>query len=120
MQRKGTRAVLWLSPTTCMWDAPDATCTLCCTAQPFAVAVWVTRPLVVGLQAAHQLVLGCFIMLCGAACVGAADGQVLVDGYDLTELDAQWYRSKLGVVSQEPRLFSCSVRDNICYGCPFM
>jgi ABC-type multidrug transport system fused ATPase/permease subunit len=45
---------------------------------------------------------------------------VLVDGYDLTELDAVWYRSRLGVVSQESRLFSCSVRDNICYGCPFM
>jgi ABC-type multidrug transport system fused ATPase/permease subunit len=45
---------------------------------------------------------------------------VLVDGYDLTELDATWYRSRLGVVSQEPRLFSCSVRDNISYGCPFM
>jgi ABC-type multidrug transport system fused ATPase/permease subunit len=49
-----------------------------------------------------------------------ADGQVLIDGYDLTELDAQWYRSRLGVVSQEPRLFSCNVRDNICYGCPHM
>jgi len=49
-----------------------------------------------------------------------SEGQVFVDGYDLTKLDAGWYRSRLGVVSQEPRLFSSSVRDNICYGCPFM
>jgi ABC-type multidrug transport system fused ATPase/permease subunit len=41
---------------------------------------------------------------------------VLVDGTELTLLDAEWYRSKLGVVSQEPRLFSMSVRDNIAYG----
>jgi ABC-type multidrug transport system fused ATPase/permease subunit len=46
----------------------------------------------------------------------AAEGQVLVDGTDLTLLDAAWYRSRLGVVSQEPRLFSLSVRDNIAYG----
>jgi ABC-type multidrug transport system fused ATPase/permease subunit len=45
---------------------------------------------------------------------------VLIDGYDLTELDAQWYRSNLGVVDQQPKLFGCSVRDNICYGCPFL
>jgi ABC-type bacteriocin/lantibiotic exporter with double-glycine peptidase domain len=47
------------------------------------------------------------------------EGQVLIDGVDLSRLDATWYRSRLGVVSQEPRLFSLSVRDNICYGCPF-
>ena len=42
--------------------------------------------------------------------------QVLVDGVDLKELDAQWFRSQLGVVSQEPSLFSDSVAANICYG----
>ena len=42
--------------------------------------------------------------------------QVLVDGIDLKELDAQWFRSQLGVVSQEPSLFSDSVAANICYG----
>lgn len=54
-----------------------------------------------------------FLLLC-------AEGQVLVDGVDLTSLDANWYRSRVGVVSQEPRLFSLTVRDNITYGCPFM
>lgn len=47
------------------------------------------------------------------------EGQVLVDGADLREMDAQWYRAQIGVVSQEPRLFSMSVADNIAYGCPF-
>jgi ABC-type multidrug transport system fused ATPase/permease subunit len=57
-------------------------------------------------------------MLCTSAVLvcAAAEGQVLVDGTELTLLDAEWYRSKLGVVSQEPRLFSMSVRDNIAYG----
>ena len=37
---------------------------------------------------------------------------------DVRELDAQWFRSQLGVVSQEPALFSDSVAANICYGLP--
>ena len=44
--------------------------------------------------------------------------QVLVDGCDVKEMDLQCLRSKVGLVSQEPVLFSCSVRDNICYGNP--
>ncbi len=39
--------------------------------------------------------------------------KVLVDGVDIRELDLRWLRSKLGVVSQEPVLFSGSVRSNI-------
>lgn len=46
------------------------------------------------------------------------EGIVLVDGTDLREIDAGWYRAQIGVVSQEPRLFSMSVADNIAYGCP--
>ena len=42
--------------------------------------------------------------------------QVLADDVDIRELDAQWFRSQLGVVSQEPSLFSDSVAANICYG----
>ncbi|KAJ9505602.1 hypothetical protein QJQ45_026514 [Haematococcus lacustris] len=45
-------------------------------------------------------------------------GSILIDGTDLRELDAGWYRSQLGVVNQEPRLFGTTVRDNIAYGCP--
>lgn len=44
--------------------------------------------------------------------------QVLVDGCDVKEMDLQCLRTKVGLVSQEPVLFSCSVRDNICYGNP--
>ena len=42
--------------------------------------------------------------------------QVLADDVDIRKLDAQWLRSQLGVVSQEPSLFSDSVAANICYG----
>lgn len=44
--------------------------------------------------------------------------QVLADGVDLRDLDAQWFRAQLGVVSQELSLFSDSVAANICYGLP--
>lgn len=37
---------------------------------------------------------------------------------DLSHIDAAWFRSQIGVVSQEPRLFSMTVADNIAYGCP--
>ena len=44
--------------------------------------------------------------------------QVLVDGCDVRDMDLQCLRSQVGLVSQEPVLFSCTVRDNICYGNP--
>lgn len=44
--------------------------------------------------------------------------QVLLDGVPLTELDAGWYRSQIGVVAQDPRLFSNTIAANITYGCP--
>ena len=42
--------------------------------------------------------------------------QVLADDVDIRELDAEWFRSQLGVVSQEPSLLSDSVAGNISYG----
>ena len=33
-------------------------------------------------------------------------------------MDLSFLRSQVGLVSQEPVLFSCTVRDNICYGKP--
>ena len=45
-------------------------------------------------------------------------GQVTVDGIDLREIDLTAYRQQLGVVPQEPFLFSGSLRDNIAYGRP--
>uniref|UniRef100_A0A8C9NLQ8 ABC-type xenobiotic transporter n=1 Tax=Serinus canaria TaxID=9135 RepID=A0A8C9NLQ8_SERCA len=45
-----------------------------------------------------------------------AEGQVLADGFDTKTLHLQWLRSRLGLVSQEPILFDCSIAENIQYG----
>ncbi|NWW34547.1 MDR1 protein, partial [Panurus biarmicus] len=44
------------------------------------------------------------------------EGQVLADGCDTKSLHLQWLRSRLGLVSQEPILFDCSIAENIQYG----
>ncbi|CAI5534552.1 unnamed protein product [Closterium sp. Naga37s-1] len=44
------------------------------------------------------------------------EGQVLIDDVPLPEIDIAWLRSHIGVVSQEPRLFSTDVASNIAYG----
>ncbi|KAF7130382.1 hypothetical protein RHSIM_Rhsim10G0047700 [Rhododendron simsii] len=43
-------------------------------------------------------------------------GQVLVDGINLKDFQLKWIREKIGLVSQEPMLFACSIKDNIAYG----
>jgi ABC-type multidrug transport system fused ATPase/permease subunit len=45
-------------------------------------------------------------------------GQLLVDGRDIRRLDLDQYRRRVGLVPQEPFLFSGTVRDNIRYGKP--
>ncbi|CAM5286354.1 ABC transporter ATP-binding protein OS=Streptomyces cyaneofuscatus OX=66883 GN=G3I52_02575 PE=4 SV=1 [Streptomyces cyaneofuscatus] len=45
-------------------------------------------------------------------------GTVRVDGHDLRDLDLAGYRRRLGLVPQEPHLFSGTVRDAIAYGRP--
>jgi ATP-binding cassette subfamily B protein len=45
-------------------------------------------------------------------------GAVLVDGVDVREYDLASYRHQLGVVPQEPYLFSGTVADAIAYGRP--
>jgi subfamily B ATP-binding cassette protein MsbA len=42
-------------------------------------------------------------------------GAILVDGYDVRRFGFDAYRSHVGVVLQEPFLFSGTVRDNIAY-----
>ncbi|XP_055463525.1 ATP-binding cassette sub-family B member 5 [Psammomys obesus] len=44
------------------------------------------------------------------------NGQVLLDGVDVKELNVQWLRSQTAIVSQEPVLFNCSIAENIAYG----
>ncbi|CAF1420960.1 unnamed protein product [Rotaria sordida] len=43
-------------------------------------------------------------------------GQLLVDSRDVRGLNLQWYRSQIGIVSQEPVLFDMSIKENIAYG----
>ncbi|KAJ7415590.1 Bile salt export pump [Willisornis vidua] len=43
-------------------------------------------------------------------------GSVLIDGHDSKNINIQFLRSKIGIVSQEPVLFDCSIADNIKYG----
>lgn len=45
-------------------------------------------------------------------------GQILIDGRDIRQLDLAQYRRHLGLVPQEPFLFSGTVRENIHYGRP--
>ena len=40
----------------------------------------------------------------------------MIDGKDVKSLNVSWLRRQIGIVSQEPVLFNCSIRDNIAYG----
>ncbi|XP_072010351.1 ATP-dependent translocase ABCB1 isoform X1 [Engystomops pustulosus] len=44
------------------------------------------------------------------------DGAVSVDGSDVKTVNIQWLRAQMGIVSQEPMLFDCSIAENIAYG----
>lgn len=46
------------------------------------------------------------------------EGKVLINGKDICEMNAKSLRRKIGVVSQEPVLFSGSIAENISYGRP--
>ena len=45
-----------------------------------------------------------------------ASGTILLGERDVRSLDPSWFRRHIGLVSQEPVLFACSIRDNIGYG----
>lgn len=45
------------------------------------------------------------------------NGQILIDGFPLKELDINWFREQVGFVGQEPKLFRMDVSSNIKYGC---
>ncbi|XP_054670399.1 ATP-dependent translocase ABCB1-like [Grus americana] len=44
------------------------------------------------------------------------DGEILFDGKNAKTLNIQWLRAQIGIVSQEPILFDCTVAENIAYG----
>lgn len=43
-------------------------------------------------------------------------GEILVDGHDISVMDLRWLRQQFASVSQEPTLFDGTVFDNVCYG----
>ncbi|CAD5117027.1 DgyrCDS5856 [Dimorphilus gyrociliatus] len=43
-------------------------------------------------------------------------GKVTIDGKDIRELNVEWLRQSIGVVSQEPVLFATTIEENIRYG----
>lgn len=43
-------------------------------------------------------------------------GVITLDGHDIRDINPYWLRRHIGTVSQEPVLFSSSIRDNIAYG----
>lgn len=45
-------------------------------------------------------------------------GRILINGQDITKMNAKSLRRKIGIVSQEPVLFSGTIAENIAYGVP--
>ena len=43
-------------------------------------------------------------------------GQILLDGFELRKYSRAYLRSQIGIVEQEPFLFSRTIRENITYG----
>uniref|UniRef100_A0A3P9PPQ3 ATP binding cassette subfamily B member 1 n=1 Tax=Poecilia reticulata TaxID=8081 RepID=A0A3P9PPQ3_POERE len=44
------------------------------------------------------------------------EGRVVMDNVDVKQLNIHWLRSQIGIVSQEPVLFDCTLAENISYG----
>ncbi|XP_047217708.1 ATP-binding cassette, sub-family B (MDR/TAP), member 4 isoform X1 [Girardinichthys multiradiatus] len=44
------------------------------------------------------------------------EGRVVMDSIDVKKLNIHWLRSQIGIVSQEPVLFDCTLAENIAYG----
>ena len=43
-------------------------------------------------------------------------GRITIDEYDIKDLNPIWLRNHIGTVTQEPILFSSTIRENIAYG----
>ena len=43
-------------------------------------------------------------------------GSIELDGIDIRKFNIQWLRSQIGIVSQEPVLYDCSIKENISNG----
>ena len=42
--------------------------------------------------------------------------QITIDDIEIERLNLKWLREQIGLVSQEPVLFGCSIKENIEYG----
>ncbi|HEY4235413.1 MAG TPA: ABC transporter ATP-binding protein [Lacipirellulaceae bacterium] len=45
-----------------------------------------------------------------------SEGRILIDGLDYRERSLRWFQSNLGIVLQQPHLFSRTIAENIRYG----
>lgn len=63
----------------------------------------------------NLILLHIFCCFCLASLFFGA-GEVLLDGENIKNLNLEWLRSQIGLVTQEPALLSSSIRDNISYG----
>jgi len=88
-----------------------------------------TRPVLEGIDL--EIEAGSTIALIGASGSGkttlasllprfydASAGRILIDGADVRDVTRRSLRREVGVISQDPFLFSASVRDNIAFGVP--
>ncbi len=46
------------------------------------------------------------------------EGEILVDGMNIKDIDLQSFRAKIGYVQQEPLMFRDTIFKNIAYSCP--
>jgi len=44
------------------------------------------------------------------------NGEILIDGKNLKDYNLKWLHSRMGLISQDPALFSGTIEDNIVYG----
>ncbi|KAK9711625.1 hypothetical protein K7432_007714 [Basidiobolus ranarum] len=44
------------------------------------------------------------------------EGEILLDGTPINSLNVHWLRRQIGLVSQEPTLFRCTIAENIAHG----
>ncbi|KAG8777844.1 hypothetical protein FRC12_000178 [Ceratobasidium sp. 428] len=43
-------------------------------------------------------------------------GRILIAGHDLESLNLSWIRSQIGVIAQDPQLFTASIFENVAFG----
>ncbi|KAG8712504.1 hypothetical protein FRC11_015002 [Ceratobasidium sp. 423] len=45
-----------------------------------------------------------------------SDGGILLAGHDIRDLNLPWLRSQIGIIAQDPQLFTASIFENVAYG----